>query len=193
MNPIHVLNSPWILCLRTSLTARDGFPSQCVTRGRYALHIWLPLAHEVRRKVIFMLVTVCLSTFWGLLYFYAADEGYPCPSLGGTRVPPFQVRMLGTPIWLTGGRKGEGVSSIGTEWGYPPVKTEWDTHSSIRTGWEYPPPSSIRRQSSRASTCYVAGGMLLAFTQEDFLVFFVLIIDPHLYSCTWIFERHLSF
>ena len=29
----------------------------------------------------------------------------------------------------------------------------------------------IRRQSSRASTCYTAGGMPLAFTQENFLVF----------------------
>ena len=33
----------------------------------------------------------------------------------------------------------------------------------------YPPPHSIR-QSSIASTCYPAGGMPLAFTQENFLV-----------------------
>ena len=34
-------------------------------------------------------------------------------------------------------------------------------------GWGYPSP---RRQSSTASTCYAAGSMPLAFTQEDFLV-----------------------
>ena len=43
-------------------------------------------------------------------------------------------------------------------------------------GYPYPPPSRtgwgspVRRQSNIASTCYVAGGMPLAFTQEDFLV-----------------------
>ena len=39
---------------------------------------------------------------------------------------------------------------------------------STRTGWGTPPPPI--RQSSIASTCYAAGGMPLAFTQEDFLV-----------------------
>ena len=42
-----------------------------------------------------------------------------------------------------------------------------------RSGWsggtQGNPPTM--RQNSRASTCYPAGGMPLAFTQEDFLVF----------------------
>ena len=33
-----------------------------------------------------------------------------------------------------------------------------------------PPPPLVRRQSSRASTCYAAGGMPVASTQEDFLI-----------------------
>ena len=38
----------------------------------------------------------------------------------------------------------------------------------VPPGMGYPPPPT--RQSSIASTCYAAGGMPLAFTQEDFLV-----------------------
>ena len=43
--------------------------------------------------------------------------------------------------------------------------------------WGYPisnpgggTPLLVRRQSSRVSTCYVVGGLPLAFTQEDLLV-----------------------
>ena len=47
-------------------------------------------------------------------------------------------------------------------WHWVPPKT-WD--------W-VPPPDQVRiRQSSTASTCYAAGGVPLAFTQEDILVF----------------------
>ena len=39
------------------------------------------------------------------------------------------------------------------------------------TGYHPPPPDQVWiRQSSTASTCYVAGGVPLAFTQENFLV-----------------------
>ena len=127
-------------------------------------------------KVMFSPVSVCLST---------PGEGYPHLANGGV-----------TPIWLMGGSNpanggyphlaNGGVvppsSSdgwwgyplpIGTGWGYPPLRLD--------TGWGYPssPPLSelelgtppqIRRQSSRASICYVAGSMPLASTKEDFLV-----------------------
>ena len=74
----------------------------------------LPLACEVRGKVMFWHESVCLSTL--------AGGGVPHP------------------------RSGVG--------GYP---------GQVFTGWGTPPPSI-------ASTCYAAGGMPLAFTQEDFLV-----------------------
>ena len=74
-----------------------------------------------------------------------------CPPLRGCT--PSQVRTGGYPIQDQGG---------GT-----PSRTRWGT--PIRTGWGTPPP--VRRQ---ISTCYAAGGMPLAFTQEDFLVFKIL-------------------
>ena len=52
----------------------------------------------------------------------------------------------GTPQPWMGYPRGPGM-------GYPP-----------NLGWDTPPPPGI------GSTCYVAGGMPLAFTQEDFLV-----------------------
>ena len=62
------------------------------------------------------------------------------------------------PIWLTGGRVPIcliGSTPIVPDRGYP--------HPSQ---WEVSHPSSW---SSRESTCYTAGGMPPAFTQEDFL------------------------
>ena len=76
--------------------------------------------------------------------------GYPIPVVGGTprpgldRVPPGQVWMDGE-----GGAVPHPCGGGGT------------------------PPPPIR-QSSIASTCYTAGGMPLAFTQEDFLVHFII-------------------
>ena len=58
--------------------------------------------------------------------------------------------MGGTSIWLMGGG-----------WGYPILPLDG--------GYPILPPS--RRQSSKVNTCYTAGGMPLAFTQEDFFVF----------------------
>ena len=53
--------------------------------------------------------------------------------------------------------------------GVPPVKTEWVTPPPHKE-WMGVPSPHIRRQSSRASTCYTADGMSLTFTQENFLV-----------------------
>ena len=51
--------------------------------------------------------------------------------------------------------------------GYPP-------RPGLDGGWGTPPTPTPIRQSSLASTCYPAGGMRLAFTQEDFLISHVL-------------------
>ena len=74
--------------------------------------------------------------------------GYPQPMGGGY---PHPANGEGTPIWLTG------VLTGGLD-GVPPHQDWMGVH----------PP--IRRKSSRPSTFYVAGGVHLAFTQEDFLV-----------------------
>ena len=82
-------------------------------------------------------------------------QGVPHPADRGT---PSQVQVEGVS-WVTPrSRPGMGYLHLGLD-GVPfPIQ-----------GWMgYPSP--VRRQSSIASTCYMAGGMPLAFTQEDFLV-----------------------
>ena len=115
--------------------------------------------------------------------------GVPHPADRGT---PSQVQVGGTPHLDLGWSPSpprprlDRVPPVQNWMGYPPSKTGWGTPiPSIqdcmgytpllaRTGWGTPPPpTSIRRQSSIASTCYMAGGMPLAFTQEDFLVCFI--------------------
>ena len=118
---------------------------------------------------------------------------YPIPGLGGgtpgyppwpgldaggvPRVPPSQV-------WMVGGTQG--TPWPGLDGGGVPRVPLWPGldgggYSLARSGWwgvpEVPPLPGLDgvlstpiRQSSIASTCYLAGGMPLAFTQEDFLV-----------------------
>ena len=116
--------------------------------------------------------------------------GVPWPGLDGGGVPGvlFSVCTWGTPPpWLDGvpppARSGW--------WGVPPTMTGWGTphhdwlrYPPIMTGlgtlpplpWldgGNPPPTTT---TNIVSTCYAAGGMPLAFTQEDFLVFSIDII-----------------
>ena len=83
------------------------------------------------------------SGWWG------GTWGAPWPSLDGWGVP--QVWMvLGTKVWMVGGTPGlDGGGTSGLD------------------GGGYPPTI---RQNCIVSTCYLAGGMPLAFRQEDFLV-----------------------
>ena len=102
---------------------------------------------------------------------HSADGGYPIQDQdGGTLEYPLPIQdWMGYPPDL--------------RWGYPPSKTGWGTpHQQngvppppSKTGWGTPaprqqngvtPPSPV----SKASTWYAAGGVSLAFTQEDFLV-----------------------
>ena len=88
--------------------------------------------------------------------------GYPIPGLAGGGTAPDLGR--GTPP-----RPGMGYPP-GPGTGYPPWA--WDgVPPPPRHGTGYPPPPPTW---DIASTCYVAGGMPLAFTQEDFLVCSVL-------------------
>ena len=78
--------------------------------------------------------------------------------VGGT---PDQVWMIGgTPqVWMVGGGTPDQVWMVG---GYPGIPPD--------QAWMIGVPPPPIRQSSIASTCYAAGGVPLAFTQEDFLV-----------------------
>ena len=146
------------------------------------LGVWLIIAARIRsmrKGTVF--IGVCLSTLVG----------------GGLRTPS-QVRTRGgTPIPSLD--RGGTQDTPQTGGGYPPSQYWMGYPQSgldegtpqIRTGCEYLPPphsghdfmgysppsrpgmgypSPIRRQSSKASTCYAVGRMPLAFTQEDFLV-----------------------
>ena len=86
------------------------------------------------------------------------------------------------PLWQTGGKyphlANGGYTHLANK-GYPHLADggylhqDWMGYPMFRTGWWYPlphqdrmgvlPTPPVRRQSSRASTCYVAGGMPLAF------------------------------
>ena len=110
--------------------------------------------------------------------------GYPIPGLAGGEGTPSQVWLGGVPH----PRSGRGVPWPGLDdWGGgtwtqegvpPPPDMGWGTPP--KHGMGYPPtwdgvPPDLRwgtplRQISIASTYYTAGGMPLAFTQEDFLV-----------------------
>ena len=90
---------------------------------------------------------------WGYL-IPGLDGGIPHPR-SGQGVPPSKIRMEGTPPSKSG-------------WDILPFPhPRLDEVPASRTGWGTP---SIKRQISKASTCYAAGGVSLAFTQEDFLV-----------------------
>ena len=104
---------------------------------------------------MFSHVSVCLFTL--------AGGGHPHPRSGWVP-PPWMGKGAhwGTPY------QGQvpGLDG-GTGWSTPCPGLDGVPHQS-RTGWGIPP--LVRRQSSTAITCYVVGGMLLAFIQEDFLV-----------------------
>ena len=104
--------------------------------------------------------------------------GYPIPGLGGGWGVP-HLRSGGTPskVWVGGypipGLGGYPISGLGRGYpGYPHTEV-WMVGGTPSQVWIVggaqgtPPPM---RQSSIASTCYAAGGVPLAFTQEDFLV-----------------------
>ena len=101
------------------------------------------------------------------------DGGYPIPGLdGGYPIPgpdgggyPIPGPDRRYPILLMG-ECPHPRSGWGSIQGYPLLS---------RTGWCNPPPIS------KASTCYAAGGVPLAFTQENFLVV----------CCLWFYSSHV--
>ena len=127
---------------------------------------------------------VCLQLSWG-------GGGCPLPSSwwgvslsgwqGGT--PSCQKGVSpsgwwGLPYPSQQGGTGNPIFPDGDTLGYPlSIKTGWGSPPPIKMGvlshqdWMKQPPPPLRRQSSRASTCYAVGGKRLAFTPGDFLFF----------------------
>ena len=149
---------------------------------KWRLPRFLPPAYEVRGKAVF--TGVCLSTFrggWGDTPSGRRGGGTPVQSQwgGGNSIQP----TGGIPIWLTRGGyphlanlggyppqvgTGQGAPSpqSGLDGGTPPVRTGLGPPPHQDWMGVHPPPlREIRRQRS-----YVAGGMPLAFTRENFLV-----------------------
>ena len=112
---------------------------------------------------------------WGVTPSQVQMRGHPILGQDGEGNP---IPLMGVPIsgldgggtlscWLGGypikdQDGGYGVPPCQQD-GVPPVK-DWMGYTHL--------PSLIRRQITIASTCYTAGGVPLAFTQEDFLVLF---------------------
>ena len=78
----------------------------------------------------------------------------------------------GTPIWPTGG-----IPLPRSGWGSTPSQVRTGGTPPPPAGWGTPPRRGPRsggdtpNWNSMACTCCAAGGMPLAFTQEDFLVY----------------------
>ena len=83
-----------------------------------------------------------------------SSREYPIPGLDGGGLVPGVPPLSRSGWWRVPRVTPDQVWMVG---GYP---------DQVWMG--YPPPI---RQSSIASTCYAVGGVPLAFTQEDFLVY----------------------
>ena len=128
-------------------------------------------AYVVRGKVLFSQVSVC-SHLWEIPPSPGTGRGVP-PSqvqVGGTPFPgpgwgsPSQFQVGGTPSQVQAGTPGWEV--VPPTWeGIPPT---WEgglhPHLGSQDSGGYPYWSTI------LWTCYAAGGVPLAFMQEDFLV-----------------------
>ena len=99
---------------------------------------------------------------WGILWPGLDGGRYPIP--GGWGYPG--------QVWIVGGTQGTPLGQVWMVGGYliPGVGVPWPGLDGGGGTWGNPPYPPTR-QSSIASTCYAGGGMPLAFTQEDFLVF----------------------
>ena len=126
----------------------------------------------------------------GMCLFTFRKGGTPFPGvMTGRGVPLSQVRMgggttipvqdMGYPILLIGGLPPSQLRT-GGRLGVPPIQVRVENGGTpnCRSGWGYPRcsgQSQVRmgdtpKQNNIACTCYAAGGMPLAFTQ-DFLLY----------------------
>ena len=119
------------------------------------------------------------GTVFSLFVSSHLGGGVPQSGLGKGGVLQSGLGRGGTPsqVWVGGypiSGLGRGVPHL---WGGTPCPGVLHPRGvpHVRGGTLSPPPIT---QSSIASTCYAAGGVPLAFTQEDFLL-------PCSQSCLW--------
>ena len=116
------------------------------------------------------------------------DGGYPHPRSGRRGGTPSQDLMGVLPLSKTGWGTSPPPLPPRTGWGtpHPLSKTGWGT-PPVQDWMGYLPPPPV----SKASTCYAAGGVALAFTQEDFLVIKYssrcLLCHLQLYMCVYMY------
>ena len=108
----------------------------------------------------------------------SGQRKYPLPrSRWGAGVTPSQVRMGGTPSQV---RMGRGYPFLGQDRGGTQSKVRAGRGGGVSPNW-----------NSIVCTCYAAGGMPLAFTQEDFLIeveFFCLVLMG---ASPWVFSMRV--
>ena len=93
----------------------------------------------------------------------------PTPHLGwGTPHHPDLDWVPASQVWMVGGTKGT-PSTIQTLLGYPPGMGTPHPRPEMWYPPHHPELDGVSPQPTRQSS-YAAGGMPLAFTQEDFLV-----------------------
>ena len=117
--------------------------------------------------------TPARSWWWGVSQPGLDGGGYPVLMVGGST--PARSEWLGVPRvsprpGLDGGGTPSQVWMVGGTWGNPPPSLDGVPPHHDWMG--YPPPwlDEVPPSTSIESTCYMAGGMPLAFMQEDFLV-----------------------
>ena len=153
--------------------SRDEIP--CVSQVFPVSQIFTAQVQSVREGVVF--TGVFLFTFWRGVLHPKSRWGVPHPADGGI---PSQVqvgvlhpadrgvphpRSRGEPCPVDGGYPTQLMGVSHPRWGYP-IQLTGGTPSQVQVGEPHP---SLGVQGSISSTCYVAGSMPLAFTQ-DFLV-----------------------
>ena len=126
-----------------------------------------------------------------------AGGGYPIPGLAGWGYPIPGLDRVGTLSCWQGGTPSQvwmRISHPKSRWGHPIPVLDGGTPSlhpiqdwmgyphplldglplPSMTGWGATIPPAHFGQNSKASTCCAAGGVPLAFMQEDFIVVFIL-------------------
>ena len=136
-------------------------------RQNYSLdHIFRSCRHRNLSLTHMDVCNVCKERYDGKVLFSQASV---CSHLGGTPSPSHNTST--GPMSFLGGQVPHLHSIIlalvpCTFWRYPPSQVRMGGTPTV-LGWGTPPPPS---KDNRRNICYVAGGMPLVLTQEDFLV-----------------------
>ena len=127
---------------------------------------FLPPAYMVRTTGGYVFTGVCLFNFRG----GGGGGPHPRSGQGGTT---FRVWTGGGGIPHPRSRRGRGGTPQSQLDGVPPGQ-DWVGYPPSRPGMGYPPPHHdwMRYPLPPPPPSYAAGGVPLAFTQEDFLVMF---------------------